>query len=422
MKIYVHHYYTQQIFYLLAHNTTDRVFGIQNNLGFVKCKYNNIEFEFVFNPELSDEMDGYHLIDLTTVRSQTLIDAKFANITKERIGIADDINNQENNCLYNLSEMLKDKPSNWIFTFFCGEKSLYQYENLSKNKDYELFLDLEQSICKLKNFKIILEEWFLKDSLHSKYPNIYFAFSNLVWYWNNHAEIRWYYEFKNIYDNLNFKYNMCYSMRAHKYHRVLLLNELKKLNQPSLYLQRSDGRKGSEEYLKHDNKVSDIYLNSSEGNTDFENINLINKQRVGLDLFFRLLPKAKMHILDESWAFSESNFASHYLSEKTIGFILAGIPFISTHSYPIDIVEKMLNVSPHPFLKQTREIQGNAVLLAKFVDEFMNNFDENFKLCKKWVDECHNAFMTKLNNENSLLDLILKDFNIENVQNKKILI
>jgi hypothetical protein len=418
MRIYIHHYYTEHLFYLLAHNTSDRIFEISNNLGNVRCKYKNIDVEFIFKLELSDEIDGYHLIDLSTLRKQTMIDPKFKDITASTRNVPTEINNQENNCIYNLSEMLKDK-NNYIFTFFCGEKSLYKFEGLQNHRNIELLQDLENSLCRLTKFKILFEEVFLKDEIRLKYPNFHFAFSNVMWYWNNHAEIRLYYEFKDIYNKLNFEYDLCYSMRAHKYHRVLLLNELKKLNQKGLYIQRSDGRKESEEFIKYDKKVQDIYMNSSEGENDFENLNLINKQRVGLDLFFRLLPKAKMHILDESWAFSKGNFASHYLSEKTIGFILSGIPFISTHSYPLEIVQKMLKVSPHPFLEESRKIQGDAVMVSKFIDEFLNNFEENFIICKKWIDECHNAFMKKLLNENSLLDLIVNGFEENKIEYKK---
>ena len=62
-KIYVHHYYTKSLFYKLAHNTTNRIYNIQNEIGDVKCNYKNIELEFIFNPKLNDNEDGYHLID-----------------------------------------------------------------------------------------------------------------------------------------------------------------------------------------------------------------------------------------------------------------------------------------------------------------------------------------------------------------------
>lgn len=413
MKIYVHHYYSESLFYVLAHNTKNREYNITNNLGNIKCEYNGVNIEFIFKLDLTDEEDGLHIVDFISIRQQTKIDPKFQDIDVSNRNVIDKINNT----IHNLTNLIKDKK-NYILIFLCGEKSLYRYENLMNERNTELLIDIENSLNKLKNCKIILEEVFLDDKINSKYPNIYYTFSNLMWYWNTHAEIRWYYEFKNIFNNLNFDYDVCYSMRAHKYHRIQLVNEIEKLKDRRIFLQRSDGRKDAEEYQLYEKKVSHIYLNSLEGDNDFENLNFINKQRVGLDLFFRVLPKAKLHILDESWAWSKNNFSSHYISEKTIGFILAGIPFISTHSYPLEIVQKILNVSPHPFLNETVKIQGNAHLIAEFIKIFMNDFENNFILCKKWIDECNIKFIEKLYTENSLIDLILNDFPKKITENK----
>ena len=411
MKVYVHHFYSENLFYLLAHNTTDREYNLIDNLvGSIKCKYKGIDINFIFNPKITDEEDGYHLIDYTTTRAQCEIDDKFNLIAEnKRKDLPDLINNGVNNTLYNLTNIVKNK-TNWIFTFFNGEKTLYRYENVENYKVFDLLFDIENSLLKLNNCKIITEEFFLKDEIESKYPNFFYTFSNSMWYWNIHAEIRWYYEFKNIYNNLNFKYDLSYSMRSYKYHRILLLNELNKIKNNKLFIQRSDARKESEEYIKFENKVSHIYLNSEIGNTDFENLRIVNKQRVGLDLFFRMLPLSKMHILDESWAFAKTDFGSHYLSEKTIGFILAGIPFISTHSYPLKIVEKLLGVPPHPFVKESQIIQANEKLISSFIENFLDNFEENYIKCKNWIDICHSKIIEKINNENSLIDLVANKF------------
>ena len=420
MKIYIHHYYSEDTFYKLAHNTTDKEFNITNQAGSVKCKYKGTEIEFIFKIEMSDETDGYHLLDLNTIISQNTKDIKFENITQALYKKDVSIDNIVNNPVDNLCNLLEGK-TNWIIMFFNGEKTLFKYENVFYKKNMDLLYDIENSFLKLKNHKIVLEEVFIKDEIRLKYSNFYYTFSNSMWYWNFHAEIRWYYEFKKIYDKLNFDYDLCFSIRSYKYNRILLLNELKKLNNNRIFLQRSDARKNSELNLTHENKVTDIYLNSMEGDNDFDNLHLIHKNRLGLDLFFRVLNISKMQILDESWSWADSDFASHYLSEKTIGFVLSGIPFISTHSYPLEVLNKILDIPPHPFYNESKKIKGDAVKIAEFVKEFMENFDENYTLCKEWSDICHIAFMDKFYNENSLLDLMINDFKYSTTTTSKLI-
>ena len=41
-KLYIHHYHTNTLFYKILHNTTDRVYKLNNSIGSVFCKYNNV--------------------------------------------------------------------------------------------------------------------------------------------------------------------------------------------------------------------------------------------------------------------------------------------------------------------------------------------------------------------------------------------
>jgi hypothetical protein len=115
-----------------------------------------------------------------------------------------------------------------------------------------------------------------------------------------------------------------------------------------------------------------------------------------------------MHILDESHGGKNYEVVFHYLTEKTLGFILAGIPFISTHSYPLDCIHKMVDIEEHPFMERFKEHKGNPEMFVEFVKEFMWEFDYNYELCKKWSIKCHDKFIEKINKENSLFDLIQK--------------
>ena len=67
----------------------------------------------------------------------------------------------------------------------------------------------------------------------------------------------------------------------------------------------------------------------------------------------------------------------------------------------------MLDVPPHPFYDESKRCRANGKLFAEFVDKFLQDFDKNYKLCKEWSDLVHSKLMYKIENENSLLDLII---------------
>ena len=77
IKIYIHHYFNHLLFYKLAHNTTDRVFEIEDFKGKVFCKYKSLDLELVFNPEVNYNKDGFHLLDWFSGLMQRDRDNKF---------------------------------------------------------------------------------------------------------------------------------------------------------------------------------------------------------------------------------------------------------------------------------------------------------------------------------------------------------
>ena len=114
-------------------------------------------------------------------------------------------------------------------------------------------------------------------------------------------------------------------------------------------------------------------------------------------------------------------FQSCYLSEKTWGNVLAGIPFISTHEYPLDILQKIFNLSEHPFYDQIKKSKISSSKFMSFVEEFMKDFDVNYKKCKDWVILYQNAIISKLEYENTLLDFFIDGFHREIKKEKKII-
>jgi len=404
MKIYVHHWFTDELFIKLAHNTTDRIYDLHTidfqKIGSVKCKYNNIELEFIFDAELNDNDDGYHLIDFFTALRKRHFYQYYSDID-----VSDGI--EDTPFIKRFVKLLEGKK-NWIITLFRTEKIL---DKADTNDSY--IVDLENEIIKLNNHIIITDNLFINDKLKSTYPNIHFALTNTIWQWNELINIRYWYEFGKVYEKLNFDYKLMYSIRRHKPYRVEILKHLALLNNDDIFLQRASFYKNSV-YDKYDlelSKITNIHLNTLEGKTDFQNLKLLDYQMgVEYEVFFRFLNLSKMQILDESWSWFKGDFSSQYLSEKTYGLLLAKIPFISTHSYPLDVIQKILNVEPHPFYNDFKNHKGDAAAFSKFVNNFLNNFEYNYTLCKEWVDMCHKLLIQKMESENSFLEMLKNGF------------
>jgi hypothetical protein len=426
MKIYIHHYYTKSLFYKLAHNTTNRIFNIQNEIGNIKCNYKNLELEFIFNPELNDNEDGFHLIDFLTILSQLNKDDKFNSIDCFNKKKGEDSHRGKWGAEFGVNDVpimkwiadtLQNKKD-WLVCLFRTEKSFVKYDGIP----YYPIQELETQINRLTNHKLITDNCFINDIIEQNYPNHYFALTNTIYEWNDLLSIRWYYEFKNIFEKLKQPYDLCFSMRYHKRNRTHIINGLSNLNNPKIYLSRVDNCINNEYSIySKEIKSNNINFNITNGN-DFDDISWIENIEHYLDYLMRILPMSKMHILSETWDWIPGNLTSNYLSEKTYGFVLANIPFISTHSYPMEILQKMLNIEPHPFYEESKKCNGKPHLFIKFVENFMENFEINYNLCILWSGVCHQKLIEKINNENSLLDLINIDFKKKRKIIKKTLI
>jgi hypothetical protein len=417
MKFYIHHYYDVNLLNKFAHNTINKVFNINKNVGRVECEYNGQQLEFIFDPVINDNDDGYHILDFFATYFQCKYDKKFTEMELPTIY-------QEIPIINKFIELITQKKG-WIVSILRTEK-IINSEGFKLNS----FALIEDKILKLNNHIIITDNFFIDPYLEKKYSNVNFVFTNTIFQWNELIGIRWFYEYANIFSKLNPPYKMGFAIRSHKKHRKLLAKLL--ADNPEIYVSQTDRLHG--EYGKHQpvyERMPDIHLNSVYGETDFDNLHnitlnkmeTVENQRihtVGLDIFFRIFPMAKIQIMDESWAWSNTNFSSHYLSEKTIGLVLANIPFISTHSYPIYFLQKLLNVRPHPFIKDFQDMQGDVEKITKFIFDFLDDFDKNYELCKDWTNECHIEFLKRIQTENSFLDLYIKGFKKEEKQYKSI--
>ena len=223
MKIYIHNYFSNTVFNIIALNTTDRVYNIVDDIGDVICYYNNNKVHLVFDPKFNDNVDGYHMIDIFDISLNSKKYDNFNGLLTHNVNIS-----FEYEIVYSflnrLYELIKEKQ-NWIILNITGEKQFFEYENVQKNNE-----DIEnyKYYNRFKNHIIITDNVFNNDYIDKKYPNFHFVFTNTIMYWNTHVGIRYFYEFKNIYDNLNFDYDLAYSARKLKERRIELLINLKK--------------------------------------------------------------------------------------------------------------------------------------------------------------------------------------------------
>jgi hypothetical protein len=401
-KIYIHHPFSHQLFYKFFHNTSD--INIEEEIGCATFIYNNSKYEVIFNENITNETDGYHLIDFLTYYIEQ-----------------EEATSREINVYKKILKNLEGK-SNWIVSLMKTEKLLIteKIQGLKYKNDTEFYI---QEI--LKNNFVITDNVILRYStLPDYFKNLFFVFSNSIFNWNSYINIRWFYEFKSVYDKLNFDYDIGFSIRNPKPNRIEILKLLYKINNPKLFLQISDfiykNKNFDLENINMDilhsiSKLNGIFINKLEGNYDFDNISLLSTWNHGIDfdLFFRYLSKSKIQILDESWSFSSVEYKTQYLSEKTIGYILAGVPFIPTHSYPLEILNQNLDIKEYPFFNNIKTIKGNPEKIVNFIEHFLIDFEYNYKLIKEWTDDVHLKFIKKVNTENSLLDLLNVNFNTQ---------
>jgi hypothetical protein len=409
---YVHHFYSKSLFYKLFNKVKNKKIFLSSNKGYVICEYNGSPIKVVFEPELNDNKDGVHILDFLSILSQLDIDPKLQNIecinTKNkdyshrgRWGAKFGVNDVP--ILKWICEVLENR-ANWYIFLLRTEKTFIKYDRIFVSS----VSDIETQVSRLKNHFIISDNFFINEYVSKKYLNHFFCLTNVVHQWNESLSIRWYYEFSNVFEKLNQPYDLCFSMRNHKSNRTNIINGLSELSNPKIYLSRVDNCVNTS-YYRYDSLLKDdinLNLNITKGE-DFEDLSHIENIEHYLDYLMRILPMAKMHILSESWDWLQGDLTSNYLSEKTYGFLLAKIPFISTHPYPLEIVQKMLKVDPHPFYSEIKKIKGNSDEFVKFVRIFMENFEGNYSLCKEWVENCHNKLMEEINNKNSFLELYL---------------
>ena len=215
--------------------------------------------------------------------------------------------------------------------------------------------------------------------------------SQLLYYWNTKAPLRWFYEFKDINSRLNFDYRFGFNWGRLDEFRMNL----------SIALERNLGNK-----IYISSIAGTEYKNDVIGESIWENLNKTNppnnsNQNFGLDYFFRIIPKSEILIVDETPNYKSQ---SHFLTEKTFGCILANKPFIPTDKLTLELLKKHGFEKEYPFEKEIKSCKKNIALFTDFINRFNQNYDNNLYLLKEWTNDVHEYFLDNINQENSFLN------------------
>tara|TARA_B110000459_G_scaffold49372_1_gene55112 strand:+ start:465 stop:1769 length:1305 start_codon:yes stop_codon:yes gene_type:complete len=428
MNFYVYHKFNLGLINFLCHNLSNR--NIDDILKKVTGNYNGVDVVFYFGfanfGKFDDKTlsDGYHII----CREEAVQEKFFLedmNTYQKKFGFPECLKHE-----YSLlNSNIEFNTYNWILFWNFGENKFVHMgtHDLSDNDELE-------SLKKIVNSTIFLSDNYIHDDTPYGKVNPYAkvnsrklikTLTNDVFMWNYYAQIVWANEFKNVFKHLNPPHKLCVSFRSPKPHRIEICEKLGNKNLKDVYVSYSSKFfESSEGKIDHTwdgieyNKIYDTLktiknLNINKigesSETDFQNLRLAGNTSsyMEFDYYFRILYQGKLQLLDET----HSNYVSKNnpmvpinLSEKTYILLLANIPFISTHHYPIDLIqEHILNVE-YPYYYEIKEASNDIDKLVSFIEKIIINFDEMYPKIQEWTNLVHEELQKKIRNENSFLE------------------
>ena len=417
MKFYVYHNFNYGIVFFLCHNLKNRIIDEEN--GYVYGFYNDVKVEFYFqsfsNFSYEELSKGYHVIHREEAVKKWFYIKDFAKY-QNQLGFPDCLKAE----YHTLFESINFDEQKWILFWNFGENKFVHLNDadLARNRELKLLRNLSDK-------SILFSDNYIKENTkYSKIINskkLIKSLTNDVFMWNHLAQVTWASEFSNIYKNLSPPNNICISFRSYKPHRFEIIEKLSKLNLKNVHLSYSSALferfKGTIDKtwgINYDEKydklksIENVNLNNVgfHSDIDFKNVNIAGNKYayMELDYYFRILPQAKIQLLDETHSYISDESIPMNLSEKTYILLLANIPFISTHHYPLDLIREHILDLEHPYYSKIKKISNNVDELVKFIEYFNTHFDRLYPKLKEWTNKVHIALLNKMENENSFLE------------------
>lgn len=416
IKFFVYHPINLGLVYFLTHNTKNRNVDLKNQI--IKCEYKNFKLVFDFRKNFINELDAYHVIFRQDAVRKSFFLPQLAKFQED---------NKFPDCLkYEYEYLVKklDYRYSWIFFYNYGENSFVHltWQDILKGDELKFLKKLsELGIFFTDNY---IEE---KNALRLNNKNFHNCITNDLFMWNYLAKISWAKEFSNTYKYLSPPYKLSISFRSPKPHRIEIAQKISNLNNDEIFLSYSNSLfnkfagtdihswEGTyDDFYSKLKSIDNLNINvvDDESENDFSNLKIIGNTAdndMELDYYFRILPKGQLQLLDETHSYSENKLTPMNLSEKTYILLLANIPFISTHHYPLDLIQKMIYNEPYPYYDEIYECTNDVDKLISFIDKLLKNWDEMYPKIKEWTFKVHQNLTDKINSENSFLEKIIND-------------
>jgi len=425
-KIYIHHYYTYELFWLYCHgleidpksvptwftswNRYNKLSKVEEDVK-LTGQYKDNQIEVIFcNKNHWDKDDGYHLFDY----SINLLEEGAVSDRGFNSNLMNVVNKRNLDFLNSKVHKLQNKI-HYLYIDWEGHDP-YVMEGWYKNLSPKIQFFVDEIEPNIKNV-----------------PNHHFVFTNLIWsfIYPNTLGIRDYYFFGEYLKYKNdYKYKINIPIRRLYGDKEKLADEVIKLNNPNISITHSSFN-SSAQINKMDTEFRKKLLSSIPSGNYIEkrgygihdwggewNSNNMNEnmwKMFGISdacILFEHSPEHDRNIGDKKrWA----HVGNNYITEKSISHILVGKPFIPFYRTTIDFYDRWLK----EYGKKTVEFP----LEYDFILEKLDYLDLITKDEIKWKE-----FLSKLNSyvsnlRTQLIELIHEnnsylDFVISKSENK----
>lgn len=423
-KIYVHHYYTYELFWLFFHGleiepdnvpTWFRNYNRWNKNIKVKesvilngiYKNNKIEIEFC-NEKNWDKTDGFHLFDY----SIKLLEDGLVSDRGFNSNLMVETNNKNLDFLNSKAKVLNNKI-HYFYIDWEGHDP-YVMEGWYKNLNPKIQFFVDEVHSNIKNV-----------------PNHNFVFTNLIWsfIYPNTLGLRDYYFFGDYLKYKNdFKYKLNIPIRRLYGDKEKIADKVLKLNNPNISVTISSF--GDENQITPDTHVETPYRDELIQNISSENY--IKKRGYGIHdwggewnsnnmnenmwkmfgisdacVLFEVSPERA----EQTNSKNLNRIGKNYITEKSVSHILIGKPFIPFYRKTIDFYDKWLT---HYGKKTVKfPLEYNYILeKLDYIDEITkdetkwNKFLTELKL---YVDNLREQLIELIHENNSYLDYVVSE-------------